>query len=103
MNLTFLRASTKAPAQPESLPAELEAVARQLRAATQYKDIRIWETVPLHLQEGTNAEQTARLPLIPGASTPSTATILIRTEGVIRKESGTFVRFNWLKFKIRVP
>src|SRR5580698_9584501 len=52
MTLSFLRCSARAPAQPSVLPADMEPVARQLRAATQYKDIELLDTLPLHLQEG---------------------------------------------------
>src|SRR5690242_14339459 len=56
MTLALLRCSTKPSDEKRELPADLEAVARQLRAATQYKDIQLWDVVPIHLQEGKNAD-----------------------------------------------
>src|SRR5256885_7818712 len=53
--------STKASSEKRELPADLEAAARQLRAATQYKDIQLWDVLPVHLQEGKDAQQNLRL------------------------------------------
>jgi len=52
MTMTFLKCSTKPASGASTLPADLEPVARQLRAATQYKDVEVWDVVPLRLQEG---------------------------------------------------
>ena len=53
MTMTFLKCLHEAPAaDAAALPADLESVAKQLRAATQYKDIEVWDVVPLRLQEG---------------------------------------------------
>jgi hypothetical protein len=105
MTLAFLRCSTKAPPDAKALPADLEPVARQLRAATQYKDIQLWDIVPLHLQEGKSTEQTARLPMTipdaPGAI--ALAQLRIVPESVSRKESGRFVRFDALRISFRIP
>src|ERR1019366_4262974 len=63
MTMTLLKCSVKAPAgATAALPADLESVAKQLRAATQYKDIEVWDVVPLRLQEGKVTEQSLRLP-----------------------------------------
>jgi len=43
MTLTFLKCSVKPASGAPTLPADLEPVARQLRAATQYKDIELWD------------------------------------------------------------
>ena len=58
MTMTFLKCSTKASTGASTLPADLEAVAKQLRAATQYKDIEVWDVVPLRLQEGKVTEHS---------------------------------------------
>jgi len=101
MTLTFLKCSTKAPAQP-ILPADLEPVARQLRAATQYKDIELLDTVPLHLQEGKDTQESLRLPSgTPG--NPATGQIQIHPEGVTLKDQGRYVRFSNLRFNFRIP
>lgn len=104
MTLTFLRCSTKA-AEAQALPADLEPVARQLRAVTQYKDIQVWDIVPFHMQEGKNTEQTLRLP---GSFTGipnqhATARMRIEPEAVSRKDSGRYVRFGRLNISFRIP
>jgi hypothetical protein len=107
MTMAFLRCSMKPQSGSESaaLPADLEASARQLRAATQYKHIEVWDIVPLRLQEGKDAVQTLRLPgsipEMPGALT--TAQIELRPEAVTRKDASRYVRFDHLKISFRVP
>ena len=105
MTLTFLKASIKAATTPSTLPADMEAVAKQLRANTQYKDIQLWDTLPLHLQEGKDTQETLRLPsggsIAPGYST--TGQINIRPEGVTRKDQGRYVRFSTVRISFRVP
>jgi hypothetical protein len=105
MTLAFLRCSTKAASESHPLPADLEPVARQLRVATQYKDVQLWDVVPLHVQEGKDTNQTLRLPssnfAFPG--TFATATIRVRPESVSRKDSGRFVRFEMMNIGIKIP
>jgi hypothetical protein len=101
MTLTFLRCSTKAAAQPSALPADMEAVARQLRSATQYKDIEFWDTVPLHLQEGKDTAEFLRLPTIAGSNIPGQSSgvqIQVHPDGVTHKDQGRYVRFSRLQF-----
>ena len=103
MTLTFLKCSTKAAAGPP-LPPEIEAVAKQLRAATPYKDIQVWDSIPFHLQEGKDASQTLRLP---GTFTPAnayaTANIRIHVDAVGRRNQTRYVRFGQLNIGFRVP
>jgi hypothetical protein len=105
MTMAFLRCGTKA--QPDSgpLPPDLEAVARQLRTATQYKHIELWDIVPIRMQEGKETRQNLRLPgSIPGnAPAFATADIRILPEAVTRKDSGRFVRFQYLNIGFRIP
>jgi len=105
MTLGLLRCSTKPSDVKQELPADLEAVARQLRAATQYKDIQLWDVVPVHLQEGKNAEQSLRLPAeVPGMrGMYATASVHVQTEAVIRKETGRYVRFDLMSINFRIP
>lgn len=108
ITLTFLRCSTKAPATPEALPADIEPVAKQLRAVTQYKDIALWEVLPLRLQEGKQTSETLQLPSaaentnIPGSS-PPTASIRIEPDAVYRKDQVRYVRFRILNVNIKMP
>jgi len=104
MTLAFLRCSTRAPDQNKELPADLEAAARQLRSATQYKDIQLWDIVPLHLQEGKDIEQSMRLPVtITAVQLFPTVQANIRPEAVIRKDTGRYVRFDHIKINFRLP
>ena len=107
MTMSFLRCYTTAPANaPGPLPAELEAVAKQIRAATQYKVIHLWDILPLHLQEGKDAEHSFRLPgpilqEIPNAI--ATAVLHLRPEAVTRKTDGRYVRFDRVNIRFRIP
>ena len=90
MTLTFLRCNASPQTASGELPADMEAVAKQIRAATQCKSIELWDTLPLRLQEGKVTEQNLRLPgslpEIPGAVTKGQLRIV--PEAVTRKESG---------------
>ena len=100
--ITLLKCSTRliAPA-PAPLPADLEAVAKQLRAATQYKNIELLDTIPLRLQEGKQTEQSLRLPGTgPGIASGN---ISLRPEAVSRKDAGRYVRFAQLRVGFRIP
>jgi hypothetical protein len=101
MTMTFLKCSTKPELGASTLPADLEPVARQLRAATQYKGIELWDIVPLRMQEGKHLDQALRLPGSPGAS----VRIRMDPESVIRKDQGRFLRFSQLgiDFNIIIP
>jgi hypothetical protein len=103
MTLTLLRCSTKAPAAASSLPPDMESVARQLRAATQYKDIQVWDVVPLHIQEGKETHDTLRLPN--SGTTPyfPTGTIKLFPESVYRKDQVRYVRFSNVDLGFRFP
>jgi hypothetical protein len=104
MTMTFLKCSTKASSGASTLPSDLEGVAKQLRAATQYKDIEIWDTLPLRLQEGKVTEQSLRLPgsVAPSGAVP-TASIRIHPESVTHKDQGRYVRFEQVKIGFRIP
>jgi hypothetical protein len=103
--LAFLRCSATAPPDARPLPADLEAAAKQLRAATQYKNVQLWDIVPLHLQEGKITQHSFRLPsTIPNIpSAIATAQIRILPEAVSRKASGRYVRFDQMNINFRIP
>lgn len=109
MTLAFLRCSTKPPAQPSTLPPDLEPVARQLRAATQCKDVELWDTLPLRIQEGKETSEMLRLPNtmpddLKGIILPvATGTITIHPEGVMRRDQGRYVRFSSVRINFRLP
>jgi hypothetical protein len=105
MSLAFLRCSTTPQAGAPPLPADLEPAAKQLRAATQYKNVQLWDIVPLHMQEGKDTEHSFKLPAalhnVPSAL--ATAQLRIRPEAVTRKDSGRYVRFDWLNINFHIP
>jgi hypothetical protein len=103
MTLTLLRCSPKAPATPEAIPPDMESVVRQLRNSTQYKDIEVWDVVPMHLQEGMDARETLRLPGSNPSGHPSMATIQIHPDAVYRKDQGRAVRFSRLYLDFKIP
>lgn len=101
MTLTFLKCSmAPLPAPAAALPADLEPVARQLRAATQYKEIELLDIVPLRLQEGKDTEQRLRLP---GMTTDGSADIRIHPEAVGRKDQGRYARFTSIELTFHLP
>ena len=105
MTMTFLKCSSMkyVGATPPALPADLEPVAKQLRAATQCKDIEVWDIVPLRLQEGKVTEQSERLPgSVPGGAVP-TVQIRIHPESVSRKDQGRYVRFEQVQIGFQLP
>jgi hypothetical protein len=103
MTMSFLKCSAKAPVSGTApLSADLESVAKQLRAATQYKNIEVWDVVPLRLQEGKDTEQSWRLP---GSTTNGAFSINIRIhpESVSRRDQGRYVRFDRVQIGMKVP
>jgi len=103
MTLTLLRCSPKPPAVGNTLPPEMEAVARQLRSATQYKDIQMWDVIPLRLQEGTDTLESLRLPGAGTSGQPTTANITMHPEATFRKDQSRMVRFSRVEIDLRVP
>ena len=101
MTMTFLKCSTKPPAAgAPALPADLESVAKQLRAATQYKNIELLDMIPLRLQEGKETQQNFRLPGT-GPGPAVTGSISLRPEAVTRKDQGRYVRFGQVRILVR--
>lgn len=90
MTLSFLRCSARPAAEAGALPSDLEAVGRQLKAANLCKDVQLWDTVPVRLQEGKQTLETSRLP---GPNSP-TVNMRFQPEAVIRKDQGRYVRFS---------
>lgn len=104
MNMTFLRCSTSAAATTR-LPDDIEPVAKQLRAATQYKDIQLWDVVPLRLQEGKQTTETMSLP--DSATNLSgqriKLSIRIQPDAASRKGQNWSVRFKEMNLDLLMP
>ena len=100
MTLTLLRCSTKTPGTTK-LPDDIELVAKQLRAATQYKDIQLWDVIPLRLQEGKETTSDLQLPVSEGPS--ANFNIRIVTEAATRKERNWSVRFKEVRLFFGIP
>ncbi len=101
MTLTLLLCSTKAPAAPNALPDDIEPVAKQLRAATQYKDVQLWDVIPIRVQEGKESTSELQLPGV--ENHPALGSMKILPESATRKGAGWSVRFNWLNFSFKMP
>ncbi len=106
MNLTFLRCSVKPPTEGSGtpIPADLEGVAKQLRATTPYKHIEVWDALPIRAQEGKEAQQTTPLPM--STSTQGmrpTVRVIAKPSSVTQKGSVRFVRFDRLALFFRIP
>jgi hypothetical protein len=102
MTLTLLRCSSKPPAaDAPALPADMESVVKQLRNATQYKDIQLLDVIPMRLQEGRESRESLRLP----APAPAIArgTFTIHPEAVYRKDQARFVRFSKMSLGLQMP
>jgi hypothetical protein len=103
MTLTLLRCSAKPSASTTiALPADIEAVAKQLRAATQYKDIQLLDILPMRLQEGKESIDSIHLPG-PAAGQPITGDVRFYPQSVYRKDQARYVRFDSVRLNLRIP
>jgi hypothetical protein len=103
MTLTLLRCSTKPDTTAAGLPADMESVARQLRTATQYKDIQLWDIVPLRLQEGKDTHEDLQMPGSPVQGQLAHATIIVHPEAVYGKDQARYVRFARMELGFSIP
>lgn len=105
MTMTLLRCTSKPAENSKPLPADMEAVATQLRSVALCKDVQLWDIVPLRLTEGKRTEQNSRLPgnmwNIPAAFATMTARVFADT--VKPKADGRYVKFEELRINLRVP
>ena len=103
LTLTLLRCSTKPPTSASpALPPDIEAVAKQLRAATQYKDIQLLDILPMRLQEGKQSSDSLHLPG-PVQGVPVTGNAIFHPQTVYRRDQNRYVRFSNLSIRMRVP
>ena len=103
VTLTLLRCSTKPPATPAPpLPADIETVAKQIRAVTQYKDIALLDILPLRLQEGRESSDSLHVPG-PAPGQPITGDVRFHPQTVYRKDQARYVRFDRVRIYMHVP
>ncbi|MBL8178798.1 MAG: hypothetical protein JNK48_29255 [Bryobacterales bacterium] len=100
MNLTYLLCPSKPVEGHQPVPADMEQVAKQLKAASLCKEVYLWDVLPLRLQEGKRTESKTRLPLPPGSAQAETS-LRILPLNVIRKDTGRFVRFEEINLYIQ--
>jgi hypothetical protein len=100
MTMTLLQCSTKE-STGVKLPGDIEPVAKQLRAATQYKDIKVWDVIPLRLQEGRDT--TSDMQLSTGTPRQAILNIRISPEAATRKNQTWSVRFRHLNLSLKIP
>ncbi|MFN7932235.1 MAG: hypothetical protein U0R19_02850 [Bryobacteraceae bacterium] len=105
MTMTLLRCGSKPLDSARPVPADLEPVAKQLRAVALCKDVQLWDTVPLHLTEGKSTEYNSRLPGNLGNLPTAFGSIQARLypEGVKPKADGRYVKFDQLRVNLRLP
>lgn len=102
--IAFLKCSTKASSGAASLPSDLESVARQLKTATFCKDVELWDSLPIHLQEGKEAKfDLARSANLPDTTAFTTVRVYMTPEAVTRKDTGRYVRFSRINIGFRFP
>ena len=99
MTVSLLRCFARPMAEPSTLPTDLEPVGRQLKAANLCKDVQIWDTVPIRLQEGKQSSDDSRLPGVNAGAVRMNVT----PEAVIRKDQGRYVRFANLNLDFSGP
>ena len=105
MTLTLLRCSAKPFEGAKSLPADMEPVAKQLRASSLCKDVQLWDTIPLRLTEGRRTENNTRLPgnLMNRPNAFSTLNLRIYPEVVKARSDGRYVQLEEIRISLRIP
>lgn len=105
MSLAFLLCSTRTNSAPSQIPADLEPVAKQLRAATPYKSISVLDVVPLRVQEGKDTEQNSQIAGLSESvpNQPAMVQLRARPQAIIRRDSDRYVRFDAIRVYFRVP
>lgn len=89
----------------DALPAELDGVAKQLKAVFGYGDLRLLDSLLVRTREGVPAEASGNAgvtnPVLPNA--PALYDLRIARTAVNQSERGTVIRFDGFKFRVRVP
>ncbi|MBI4889485.1 MAG: hypothetical protein HY821_02595 [Acidobacteria bacterium] len=89
----------------EALPADLEPVAKQLKAVFGYNDLRLVDTAMVRAREGVRIESSGNAgvinPTLPQAN--STYQFSIARSIVMPSEKGNLIKLDGFRFGIRVP
>jgi hypothetical protein len=89
----------------DALPAELDPVAKQLKAVFGYNDLRLLDSALIRTREGIPAEAAGNAgitnPQVPNAS--STYQLRIAKSFVTPSDRGALIKLDGFRFSIRVP
>jgi hypothetical protein len=103
MTMTLLRCTATPATGATPLPADIEQVAKQLRAATQCKNAEIWDILPMRLQEGKRASGQLQLPGTGQGGQHALMSVTVSPEAVYRREQNRYVRFSMVKLDFKIP
>jgi len=103
MTVTLLRCTATPGTGATPLPADIEQVAKQLRAATQCKNAEIWDIFPMRLQEGKRSTGELQLPGATQGGYHTQVSVTVSPEAVYRREQSRYVRFSMMKLDFKIP
>ncbi len=103
MTVTLLRCTATPSTGAVPLPADIEQVAKQLRAATQCKNAEIWDIFPMRLQEGKRATGQLQLPASTQGGQHAQVSVMVSPDAVYRREQNRYVRFSMVKLDLKIP
>jgi len=102
MTLTFLRCSPSGAAGSEALPPDMQPVVKQLRGTVPCVTARVWDTLPMRVQEGRDANANTQLPPNPNMYRASVR-VTMRPDAVFRRGQAWYVRFSRIEINFRIP
>ncbi|MDE3194933.1 MAG: hypothetical protein KGN84_01210 [Acidobacteriota bacterium] len=103
MTLTLLHCGGTARQSEDAVPSDTEAVLKQIRATTTCKDPRLWDTIPVRLQEGKRSSFETRLPGPAGNNQRAIVNIAMQPDAVYRKDQARYIRFAGVTIELKVP
>jgi hypothetical protein len=103
MTVTLLRCTATPATGATPLPADIEQVAKQLRAATQCKNAEVWDVLPMRLQEGKGTTGQLQLPGATPGGQHALLSVAVSPEAVYRREQSRYVRFSRMKLDFKIP
>ena len=103
VELTVHLLSALAQAERDTVPKELEAVTKQLRALFAYQGYRLTETMILRSREGQRAEATGLGTPSPGMPMGPMYSVSYNSIGVTPDSKGNLIKLDNLRLSARVP